>query len=359
MTPRLCLNMLVRDDAATIERSLASIVPHVSCCVIADAGSTDGSADIAKRVLEAAKVPFEIVKVPFENFGQARNAALDACRASRMDFDFILLADADMELHVDAATPVGRQLEYPAHQILQRVAGGLEFAHVRIIRRDLPGKYVGVSHEVLDVGYRGRHALKGVHFIQHAGARDMSAKHQKDVELFTEEVKKRPDDTRSSFYLANALYALGRHEEAIRWYRRRIELGGWQEEVFYSHYRIARCMLALDREADFFHQCLLAFDAFPDRAEPLHLLAVRCMETKLYRVGYHVASIAAGVPRPSTNALFVEPSVYDWRIADVTAVCAYYIDRKREALSLNEKIFDIVPVDQKQRILANITACRA
>jgi hypothetical protein len=49
--------MLVRDDAATIERSLASIAPHVSCCVIADAGSTDGACDIARRVLEAGRCP--------------------------------------------------------------------------------------------------------------------------------------------------------------------------------------------------------------------------------------------------------------------------------------------------------------
>ncbi len=358
MTPRICLTMLVRDDAALVERSLASIAPHVSCCVIVDAGSTDGSADAARRFLEGKQVQVEVVKVPFENFGQARNAGLDACRGSSMNFDYILLMDPDMELHVEGA-PIAKQLEYPAHMVLQRASGGLEFAHVRLVRRDLPGKYVGVSHEVLDIGYRGRHALKGVHIVHHAGTRDMKAKHEQDVTLFTEAVKKQPDDTRSTFYLANALYCLGRHEEAMRWYRRRIELGGWQEEVFYSHYRIARCMLALDREADFFHQCLLAFDAFPDRAEPIHLLAARCLETKRYRLGYHFATIGSTIPRPSTNALFVEPSVYDWRVADAMAVCAYYIDRKREALAINEKLFDIVPVDEKQRILANINACRA
>jgi tetratricopeptide (TPR) repeat protein len=249
-------------------------------------------------------VPFEIVKVPFENFGQARNASLDACRAGAMDFDFILLADADLELHVEPNASVARQLEYPAHQILQRAAGGTR-VRARADRASRPaGKYVGVSHEVLDVGYRGRHALKSGTSSSTRAAKDMSAKHQKDVELFTEEVKKRPDDTRSTFDPANALYWLGRHEEAIRWYRRRIELGGWQEEVFYSHYRIPRCMLALEREADFFHQRLLAFDAFPDRAEPLHLLAARCMETKRHRLGYHLASIAAGVParRPTRSS---------------------------------------------------------
>ena len=72
----------VRDDAALVERSLASIAPHVSCCVIVDAGSTDGSADAARRFLEGKQVQVEVVKVPFENFGQARNAGLDACRGA-------------------------------------------------------------------------------------------------------------------------------------------------------------------------------------------------------------------------------------------------------------------------------------
>ena len=38
---RLCLNMIVRDESAVIERCLASVRPHVDHWVIVDTGSVD------------------------------------------------------------------------------------------------------------------------------------------------------------------------------------------------------------------------------------------------------------------------------------------------------------------------------
>ena len=43
----------------------------------------------------------ELHSLPFHNFGQARNAALDFAYASSLAYDYLLLADADMELVVE------------------------------------------------------------------------------------------------------------------------------------------------------------------------------------------------------------------------------------------------------------------
>lgn len=354
--PRLCLNMIVKNEAAILERCLASVAPHVACYVIADTGSTDGTQDLIRRFFAARGVPGEVVEFPFQNFEQARNRALDAARASRFEFEYLLLTDADMELVVPRP-PLGLGLSSPVYMLVQHAGQDLEYANVRIVRRDVPARYVGVTHEVLDVGQSPRRVLDSARFIDHACGSNRATKFERDIALLTESLRSDPDNARSVFYLANSYYNTQRYADAIGWYRRRIALAGWREEVFYSHYRIALCLQALGRESEFVTQVLETFEGFPTRAEPLCALATHFMTTKRYRLGHHFAQLGASIPKPD-NALFVETNVYAWRLIDVQAVCGYYIDRRGEALSINERLLNVAPPDQHERIRKNIAFCK-
>lgn len=77
--------MIARDEAARIERALASFAPFVDECVVLDTGSRDDTASRARRA--GARVEhFRWV----DDFAAARNAALVAARA-----DWHVIADAD------------------------------------------------------------------------------------------------------------------------------------------------------------------------------------------------------------------------------------------------------------------------
>ena len=54
-------------------------------------------------------------------------------------------------------------------------------------------------------------------------------------------IKEEPHNVRYYFYLANSYHDTGRSEEAINFYKKRIELGGWNQEVWYSYFRIGKC----------------------------------------------------------------------------------------------------------------------
>ena len=73
----ICLNMIVKNEMANLERCLTSVADHIDCWVIADTGSTDGTQDFIKSFFAARNLPGELHSVPFHNFEQARNAALD------------------------------------------------------------------------------------------------------------------------------------------------------------------------------------------------------------------------------------------------------------------------------------------
>ena len=90
--PTVGLSMIVKNEAETLRHCLQSVSGVVSQIVIADTGSTDGTADIAREFGAT------VISVPWENhFANARNAALKL-----METDWVLVLDADEELDSEA-----------------------------------------------------------------------------------------------------------------------------------------------------------------------------------------------------------------------------------------------------------------
>ena len=63
---------------------------------------------------------------------------------------------------------------------------------------------------------------------------------QLDLPLLTKEHEKKPQDTRIVFYLAQTLDLIEDLPAALDMYQKRIDMGGWQQEVFEAHMRRVR-----------------------------------------------------------------------------------------------------------------------
>lgn len=353
---RVCLNMIVKNELANLPRCLGAMAGHVDACVICDTGSTDDTVGFVERFWRERGVPVEVARTTFRTFEQARNEGLEACRRSGFVFDYILLCDADMELVVEHAG-WRDALTAPAHTVVQRHAGGgLEYANIRLLRRDVPAVYRGVTHEFLDIGSTARPLLKGIWYRDHASGANRGTKFERDIALLREALRTNPDDARSVFYLANSYFDLGDTGAATEWYARRLAMAGWDEERFYSSYRIGLCHQRLGREDAFTRQMLTTFDTWPHRAEPLHALALHEQRAARQRSAYLFARAGSEVPKPA-DALFVEPDVYDWRLLDIMGVSLYYMGRREEALGVTERVLTLVPERERERIRANIRWC--
>ena len=92
--PTVGLSMIVRNEAQTLRHCLQSVSGMISQIVVADTGSTDETASIAREFGAT------VISVPWENhFANARNAALQL-----MQTDWVLVLDADEELDSEART---------------------------------------------------------------------------------------------------------------------------------------------------------------------------------------------------------------------------------------------------------------
>ncbi len=353
----LCLNMIVRNESAIIERCLAAAVPAIAAWVVCDTGSTDDTRERIVRFFESRGVPGELHAIAFENFEQARNEALRRARASPLAFDYLLLADADMELVIDDPEFTAH-LSAPSYALRQQ--SEISYCNTRLVRRDVPARYVGVTHEYLDTGAQDQ-PLTGAWFRDHACGANRAGKFQRDIRLLEGALATDPHNARHVFYLAQSLKDAGEQERALERYRQRIAMGGWDEEVWYSHYQIARVSDVLGRpSSEVSAAYLAAYQARPQRAEPLVHLARWHRQRRQWALALLYARAAAALPSPC-DRLFVEDAAYAWQALDELAIAAWYageLDAGRSAADrlLAEQRF---PPGERARIEANAGYYRA
>ena len=89
--PKICLNMIVKNESKIITRLLNSVSILIDYYVIVDTGSTDNTIEVITEFFKNKNIKGKILRKEFENFGTTRSYALDKC-VSEPNSDFILLA---------------------------------------------------------------------------------------------------------------------------------------------------------------------------------------------------------------------------------------------------------------------------
>jgi glycosyltransferase involved in cell wall biosynthesis len=350
--PRICLNMIVRDESAVIERCLASVRPHVDRWVIVDTGSVDDTRERIGRAMQG--VPGELHERPWRDFGHNRTEALELARAGA---DYLLFIDADETLGADPGMS-WPALTKEAYSIEARYAE-LRYDRVSLVSTRLPWRWDGVLHEYLEAGRPVEQPRVPGFWIDVSseGARSRDPrKFEKDAAVLEAALAKEPGNARYVFYLAQSWRDAGQLAKARESYARRAQMGGWDEEVWYSLYEVARMGEHLGEEhGRVVAGYLRAYDARPQRAEPLVALA-RCLRLRgEFHGAYLFAKAAAALPM-STDRLFVDTNSYGWRRDDELALAAFYSGRASEAAALWRAMLasNALPAAERSRIEKNL-----
>ncbi|TPK81075.1 hypothetical protein FJ936_28610 [Mesorhizobium sp. B2-4-13] len=319
---RICLNMIVKNEMANLERCLGAVAEHINCWVIGDTGSTDGTQDFIRNFFAARNLPGELHEFPFYNFGQARNAALDHAYASPLAYDYLLFDDADMQLVVENKA-FRERLDAPGYRFLQRADSGLTYWNTRLVKRDVGARYHGVTHEYIDIP-GGAKELRGVWYKDHATGSNRVDKFERDIKLLLGALEKDPENHRSWFYLAQSYRDAGRTAEAAVAYAKRAAMGGWDEEAWNARLQEARCLKKMGDDAGFVRQALAAFNQRPHRAEPLYDLARHYREKGMNDASVLFCEAGLAIARPEQDILFIEDSVYATGLQEEYSIVANY-----------------------------------
>jgi glycosyltransferase involved in cell wall biosynthesis len=351
----ICLNMIVKNEAAVISRCLDSVLPIVDRWLIVDTGSTDGTQAIIREHLRA--LPGELHERAWQDFAHNRTEALDLARG-HSDYTLIIDADDALDIAADAVLPALTADSYTVD--IDDV--GTAYRRTQLVRSALPWRYEGVLHEYLtcDDANPASHLSVVRMRRNHDGARRRNPQtYWRDVAVLEAALRTTSSPflrARYQFYLAQSYRDCGEHEKALEHYRARSELGFWQEEVFISLYYAAQAQERLGHpEQDVIAAYLRAADAAPARAEALHGATRFCRHKQRYEEGYRIAKRGLNIPAP-TDALFVERWIYEFGLLDEYSINAYWSGRYRDSLDANLQILATgrLPAADMPRLVANM-----
>jgi len=326
---KLALILMIKNEEKILLRCLKALENIVEYFCICDTGSTDTTLQIAKEFLETHKGC--LTEEPFQNFGYNRSVSfnnaqkyLDESKVNLKE-TYGLLLDADM-LFIPGKL-LEQDLKETGYKVIQ-INGGLEYYNARILRMDIVWKCIGVTHEYWD-GPCDSTLTKDICYIDDRG--DGGCKHDKferDQRLLEEGLSKEPQNVRYMFYLAQTYKCLGKYEDAIQMYKKRIDAGGWDEEVWYSHYMTGESYFSLNNIPEFENWMQKAFAYRPTRSESIYKLAKYFREVAHHYKSYHYIRIGEKIPF-TKDILFIESDFYKGLFEYEKSIVEYYIHPER------------------------------
>ena len=320
----LCLNMIVKNESKIITRLLKSVLPIIDTYLICDTGSTDDTPNIINTFFKEHNIPGEVITEPFKNFGYNRTFALQAAKGRAT---YALLLDADMIFKIEPSFDK-QKLTAGAYLIIQR-GGSLSYHNTRLIRLDINAKCVGPTHEYYDLPPgTSTEKLDSIWIADIGDGGCKADKFERDIRLLKQGIAEEPLNSSLSgryyFYLANSYFNTGRHEESIPYYRKRIELGGWHEEVFYAHLNLGHAYMTIGQEELAICTWMNAYNLHPARAETIYEITRHYREKGKNKIGMAFCMLGKSIPYPKNDSLFIHTDVYETGFDYELSILGYY-----------------------------------
>ena len=315
---------MVRDEAKILRRCVDSLRQCCDEILVVDTGSRDDTVELAEAL------GCRVVRHKWKDFGANRTMSFLEAAASEdlAHLTWAVAIDADMTLHCDAP----RLKDFlsksrDAGFTLVQINSGLEYRNVRLLRLSEPWRCKGVTHEY----WTCRHSTVGdiprdiAHIEDIGDGGCKSDKFERDARLLEEGLAQEPENERYFFYMANTLACQGKVEEAREYYRKRIEVGGWAEEIWYSMYQLAKHAPDLIEAESWVQRA----QEVTDRTEALSWLVEKLRQKGDHFKAWHYLQKAAAMAPPGDGRLFLETDV-PLRLAYERSILQYYVSSDRD-----------------------------
>ncbi|MCL4540701.1 MAG: glycosyltransferase [Bacteroidetes bacterium] len=307
MKSHITLCMIVRNEEASLDRCLSSVEGVADEIVIVDTGSTDGTAEIARR--HGAKIFVHEWK---NDFSEARNAALDSASG-----EWILVLDADEELEgetqkkmrgvVDAAAADGIEMTVrslmPEYDVLKYEDTGI----VRLFRNDKNYRYVMPVHEQIrsSIEKNGGVIIRSDLVIAHYGYMKRSVQGKEDraarnLTILNQAALRFPDNPYFRYQIGVTLMSLGRKDEAYRELKKVLDLDyARMGSAILDRFFMKISQLALDKDdnesAVRYADNSLEYN--PQNGISMYVKAVGLLSAGRIREGYQILTDISKSPR--------------------------------------------------------------
>jgi glycosyltransferase involved in cell wall biosynthesis len=360
----ICLVMIVKDEEDSIEKCIRNVAPYISYWVIVDTGSQDKTKEVIRETMDNLGIPGELHERPWVNFEVNRTESLELAKG-KCDYRWIIDADDTFNALDPKINPFWGLNDVPdCYQITYRLSS-LQYHRVQLVKSSQDWVYKGVLHEYLYLDKEGMvqgivpNCYVAADISPLKRANSLEEKYANDAKILEEALIKEPSNTRYVFYLAQSYRDSAQLHKALEAYERRIKMGEWEEEVYYSMYMCAkikeRLGFSVEEVTELYSK---AWEYRPSRLECVFHTMRKLREQKRFLLAFAYGDLAIKT-RGTSDILFVEPEIWQWRLLDEYSLAAYYtgnpeISLEKTTAIVNAPFFKEIHDEEKKRLMKNI-----
>jgi hypothetical protein len=323
---------------------LASTLPIIDAwCVDVCPESTDGTAEVVRRFFQerAPHLPGYIASSPPQkpsHMGRCRTLGFQA--AERLGTDYVIWIDADDELVVDRGFRKDLLTDHVYEILVQ--SGPVAFPRPHLVRARFGCTFKEPAHEYLDHGQGIPKTLPGISIRRNIDGNqgDERPRYKRDADRLAAYLKEEPNNARSWFYLGQCLRDAGELQASLGAYAHRADMtNGFWEERAQARLEMLSLLVRLGRFQDIPDVLEETVSFHPPRSpEALWRVAMWKEQAGDLRGALDLLNRAGERPVPS-DRLFVDRTLYEWRITQKRAELFERFGASGEAMTLYKRLY--------------------
>lgn len=364
---KLALHFICKDEAHVIGKMLESAKTITDLIVANDTGSTDGTQDIIKKFGEDNNIPTYVFERPFDNFENSRNHSMEKLREVATELKWDL--DKSHGFWFDCDETLVFDKDFKKNQftkdlyMINTYIKQMKYTRNTFFKLSKPFKWYGPVHEfiICDEKKISSGLAEGVHVaVEMTGASwqgDVPAKYKDHAFKLEAYVDNDRSDPRWLFYTAqsyhdsatipnNKLENEERLRRASKYYKERVSRpDGYPEERYYAQFRVGAISMRLEEPwSKTKTELLKAYSIEPMRAESIKMIIDYYVKMSEWDMAYLYSKFAyetfhGNNPYPK-KLLFIDQSLYIWKIAEIHAAAAFYTKRVDESKKAFKKVLE-------------------
>lgn len=354
---KIALCMIVKNEESVIRRCLESIYSHIDYYVICDTGSSDRTKEIIIDFFEEKKISGEIYDDEWIDFGTNRSKAIERCYgktkwAIMIDADDHITGNFDISNIDDTydgykVNISSETLNYPRIQIFN-------IQNKKWVYRNPLHEYPEYESSARIGKINGKYTwLSGRDGNRTKKFKTVQEKYLNDYFILKNQSH---DNPRNQFYAAQSAFDAGMYDISEKEYLKRVDMGGWDQEIFYSWIKIGQCRDVINKKHEkIINAYINAHEIDNQRIEPLYYLANFFRKIGKMKMAFLYAFSGKEL-EIDYEKLFVHKDQYLWKIHDEIGISAYYAGNYEAGKNACEKLLreNYIPEDQKGRIKNNL-----
>lgn len=343
--PKICLNMIVKDEADIIAGTLENICEaiKISYWVICDTGSSDNTRELITNFFKGKNIPGELHDTPWKDFGYNRTKALELAKGKS---DFVLIFDADDRIYgkVNIAN-----LKFGSGYHLN-FGTGISWKRLCLIDNNLDWYYSGVMHEIIGCHqeFATRH-LEGDYHVKTNVV--VSARNKQGQDKFLHDAEKLVEaynkggvlKQRYCFYAGECyrFSSKSNWDKSIEWYTKCAnDTKTWEQERYWSCYQIGNMYKDMGDNEKAKCWWLRSYEYDTSRKEAIYELIKLCRERNEFKQADLFYSMLTEIrEEDKPHKLFIINHIYDHSLYSEMFIIYNYVQKFDKQMEVLLKLF--------------------